>query len=292
MSESQPPKAPDNKKKKILIAIGTVALLVAGYFIYDHFMYVSTDNAQVDGHFVMLAAKVNGYVKDVSVTEGQRVKKDQTLVQLDGRDYENNLRQVAGELTSVEAKKNDSERSYRRIQGLYSKGVVAQQQYDQVSTAYAESKAKWDAVSAQVAQAKLNIENTTIRAPSDGFIAKKGVEVGQLAAPGIPLIGFVDAHDRWITANFKETDLDDIKIGAAVKVRVDAIDGKTFQGKVETISSATGATFTLLPPDNASGNFTKVVQRIPVRIHLENLSEKDVENLRVGLSADVKVSKR
>jgi membrane fusion protein (multidrug efflux system) len=279
-----------NKKKPILITVALVAGIIAGYFIFDFFMYVSTDNAQVDGHFLMLAAKVGGYVNTVNIHEGQKVAKDEVLVEIDGRDYENTLRQVSGELTSVEAKKADSERTYHRISSLYSKGVVAQQQYDNASTAYADAKAKWDAVSAQVAQAKLNLENTKIRAPSDGFIAKKSVEVGQLAAPGVPLIGFVDAHERWVTANFKETDLDRVKPGAHVKVTVDAIDGHTYFGQVETISSATGATFTLLPPDNATGNFTKVVQRVPVRIRLEKLTEKDMEDLRVGLSAFVKVS--
>ena len=277
-------------RKFILIGIGTLAVLVALYFISDSFRYVSTDNAQVDGHFVMLATKVGGYVEQVNIREGQKVKKDEALVVIDGRDYENNLRQVSGELTSVEAKKIDAEKSYHRISSLFSKGVVAQQQYDSVSATFADTKAKWDAVSAQVSQAKLNLENTKIRAPSDGFIAKKAVEVGQLAAPGVPLIGFVDAHERWITANVKETDLNRIRPGANVKVTVDALDSHTYQGKVETISSATGATFTLLPPDNASGNFTKVVQRVPVRIRLENLSDKDLEELRVGLSAYVKVS--
>lgn len=279
-----------NKKKPILGAIGAVVLVLAGYFIFDYLMYVSTDNAQVDGHAVMLAAKVGGYVTQVNIHEGQRVKKDEVLVEIDARDYENTLRQVSGELTSVQAKKSDAEKTYHRIQSLYEKGVVAQQQYDNASAAYADVKARWDAVSAQVAQAKLNLENTKIRASSDGFIAKKSVEIGQLAAPGVPLIGFVDAQERWVTANFKETDLDRIHVGAKVKISIDALDSHRFAGTVESISSATGATFTLLPPDNATGNFTKVVQRVPVRIKLENLNDKDLEELRVGLSADVKVA--
>jgi membrane fusion protein (multidrug efflux system) len=93
-----------------------------------------------------------------------------------------------------------------------------------------------------------------------------------------------------VTANFKETDLSSIKPGAKVKIEVDAIGGRSFEGKVEAISSATGATFTLLPPDNATGNFTKVVQRVPVKIGLNQLKEGDAEILRVGLSAYVKVS--
>jgi membrane fusion protein (multidrug efflux system) len=277
-------------KKNILISIGAAAILAAGWFVWNYVMYVTTDNAQIEGHFVMLAPKVGGYIVKVNIQEGQRVKKGDVLVEIDPRDYENTFRQVSGELTSVEARKNDAERMYRRITQLKNQGAVSQQQYDTTSSTYNETKAKWDAVSAQVAQAQLNLANTKIVAPSDGFIAKKSVEIGQLAAPGIPLIGFVDANERWVTANFKETDLSSIKPGAKVKVEVDAIGGRSFEGKVEAISSATGATFTLIPPDNATGNFTKVVQRVPVKIGLNQLKEGDAEILRVGLSAYVKVS--
>jgi membrane fusion protein (multidrug efflux system) len=277
-------------KKNILMGIGVAAVLAAGWFVWNYVMYVTTDNAQIEGHFVMLAPKVGGYVVKVNIQEGQRVKKGDVLVEIDPRDYENTARQVAGELTSIEARKNDAERMYRRITQLKNQGAVSQQQYDTTSSTYNETKAKWDAVSAQVAQAQLNLANTKIVAPTDGFIAKKSVEIGQLAAPGIPLIGFVDANERWVTANFKETDLSSIKPGAKVKVEVDAIGGRSFEGKVEAISSATGATFTLLPPDNATGNFTKVVQRVPVKIGLNQLKEGDAEILRVGLSAYVKVS--
>lgn len=277
-------------KKNILMGIGTLAVIAAGWFVWEYVMYVSTDNAQVEGHFVMLAPKVGGYIVKVNIQEGQRVHKGDVLAEIDSRDYENTLRQVSGELTSIEARKNDAERMYRRITQLKNQGAVSQQQFDTTLSTYNEAKAKWDAVSAQVAQARLNLANTKIVAPSDGFIAKKSVEVGQLAAPGIPLVGFVDAHERWVTANFKETDLSSIKPGAKVKVEVDAIGGRSFEGKVEAISSATGATFTLLPPDNATGNFTKVVQRVPVKIELNQLKEGDAEILRVGLSAYVKVS--
>ena len=277
-------------KKKALIAITIVAALAASYFIFEHLVYVTTDNAQIDGHFVMLAAKVGGYVTNVKVTEGQQVKKDDVLAEIDARDYDNTLHQVESNLVSIQAKKRDAETSFRRISQLYSKGVVAQQQFDTSSATYAETKANYDAISAQVAQARLNLASTKIRAPSDGFVAKKSVEVGQLATPGVPLIGFVDAQERWVTANFKETEISRIRIGAPVTIDVDALDGPNFHGKVVSISSATGATFTLLPPDNATGNFTKVVQRVPVKIQIENLKNEDFEKLRVGLSAYVKVS--
>ncbi|WP_291516247.1 HlyD family secretion protein [Bdellovibrio sp. ArHS] len=280
-----------DKKKKILSGIGALAAVGCLYFIYEHFMYVTTDNAQVEAHSVMIAAKVGGYVKAVHVSEGVRVKQGDLLVELDERDYQNTLRQIRGELSSVEARKRDLEKNQRRLSELLSKGVVSQQQYDGASTAFAEAKAKFEALSAQVAQAELNFENTKIKAPSDGFIAKKSVEVGQLAAPGVPLIGFVDSGERWVTANFKETEIEGVQPGKRVNIDVDAISGKSFVGVVESISSATGATFTLLPPDNATGNFTKVVQRVPVKIKFENVTAEEVEALKAGLSAFVKVHK-
>jgi membrane fusion protein, multidrug efflux system len=281
-----------DKKKKILSGVGAVAVLIAGYLIVDHLRFVETDNAQIEGHAVMLAAKVGGFIVKTNVADGQRVKKGDVLVEIDDRDYRNTLAQVKSDLVSIEARKRDSETNSKRLRDLYSKGAVSQQQLDTVSTSFAEAKAKFDAVSAQVAQAELNLDYTKIRAPTDGIIARKSAEVGQLANPGVPLVGFVGTEERWITANFKETEIADVKPGAEVEIVVDAIPSRRFKGVVEAISSATGATFTLLPPDNATGNFTKVVQRVPVKIALKDLSLEDRELLRAGLSVVVKVHRK
>lgn len=280
-----------DKKKKILIGIGSLALIGVLYFAYEYFMYVTTDNAQVEAHSVMIAAKVGGYVQQVNVVEGQRVKKGDVLILIDPRDYENTLTQAKGELSSLEARRRDAERTFTRLKGLLATGAVSQAQFDTASAGYQETRARYEGVAAQVSQAELNLANTKIVAPTNGYIAKKSVEIGQLAAPGVPLIGFVSSEERWVTANFKETDIENIKVGAKAHVDVDAVSSRTFEGKVVAISAATGATFTLLPPDNATGNFTKVVQRVPVKIELEHLSEADTEMLRAGLSADVKISK-
>lgn len=278
-----------NKRKKILMGVGTVALIAAVYFLYEHFTYVTTDNAQVAAHAVMLAPKVAGYVVTVNAEEGQKVKKGDILIEIDSRDYENSVTQAKGDVTSLEARRKEADRTFQRLNQLFKSGAVSQQQFDAANAAHSDMRAKYDAAAAHAAQAELNLDNTKIRAPSDGFIAKKSVEVGQMAAIGVPLLGFVDAGERWVTANFKETDISSLKIGADVLIDVDAIPGHTFHGKVESVSSATGATFTLLPPDNATGNFTKVVQRVPVKIIFTGLQEADKELLRAGLSSFVKV---
>lgn len=281
----------NNKKKIIFSLIGFTVIVVVSNLSIEHFSFVKTDNAQVFGHSLMLAPKVSGYITKVNIIEGQKVEKGSTLIEIDSRDYENNLKQVKADLASIEARRRDAEKNYRRLVDLLSKGAVSQQQFDASTAQFNDIKAKYDSIASQVAQAELNISNTKITAPTEGFIAKKSVEVGQLATPGIPLIGFVDSSERWIIANFKETEIENIKINATVDIEVDALSHKVFSGKVESISSATGATFTLLPPDNATGNFTKVVQRIPVKIKLENLSSEDITKLQTGLSALVKVHK-
>ena len=250
-----------------------------------------SDNAQVDGHFLMLSPKVTGFIKKVNVVEGQKVKEGDLLIEIDQRDFQYILEQMQGELVSKQAIKDDAEKNAQRMTTLFSNGAVSQQQRDAARTAMMESKANFDAINAKVEQAKLNLENTIIKAPIDGFIAKKSAEESQLASIGTPLLGFVGGKQRWVVANLKETQIEFIHAGAKAEVYVDAYPNKSFHGIVESVSSATGALFSLLPPDNATGNFTKVVQRIPVHILLQDLTEQDIELLRLGLSAEVKIRK-
>ena len=278
-----------DKKKKIIAAVAVVGILVASYFIYEYMMYVETDNAQVEAHTVLISAKVPGYIKNVFVTDGKKVKKDEVLVQIDDRDYKAAYESTQSEVLSLEARKTDTEKNYYRLKELLGKAVVSQQQYDTARASYSEIKAKYDAAVSRATQAQINLEYTQIKAPSNGVIAKTAAEVGQLANSGMALIGFVSSEERWIMANFKETEISDIKIGLPVDIKIDAVNGAHFKGEIESISSATGATFSLLPPDNATGNFTKVVQRVPVKIKISGLSENDKDKLQAGLSAVVKV---
>jgi membrane fusion protein, multidrug efflux system len=143
---------------------------------------------------------------------------------------------------------------------------------------------------AAVAQAKLNLEYATVKAPADGLVSRKSVEVGQIIQPGQPLLSIVPLHEVWVTANFKETQLSEMRQGLKASISVDAYGGREFQGTVESIAAATGARFSLLPPENATGNFVKVVQRVPVKIVLENRDPQHV--LRPGMSVEATVYTR
>jgi membrane fusion protein (multidrug efflux system) len=129
----------------------------------------------------------------------------------------------------------------------------------------------------------LQLSFTKIMAPTPGSVSKKLVEVGQLVQPGQTLMNIASDTGLFVTANFKETQLDDLRVGQPVELEVDAYGGAKIEGVVESISAATGARFTLLPPDNASGNFTKVVQRVPVRIRITKGLDT-TRPLRIGLS--------
>ena len=139
--------------------------------------------------------------------------------------------------------------------------------------------------------AKLNLTYATIIAPCNGYVSKKNVQPGQLVAVGQNLFALVDESEIWVMANFKETQIEKMKVGQKVKIEVDAYPDKEFEGTIQSLSAATGSMFALLPPDNATGNFVKVVQRVPVKIIIDKNQNKDFP-LRAGMNvkAIVKVS--
>lgn len=184
----------------------------------------------------------------------------------------------------------------RRLQQLAEKQIISGQALDAAAASAATLKAQLDALERQAGaagatltgaqagvrlaaarlaaaraardNASLQLSYATVRAPLDGVLARKQVEPGQLVQPGAPLFVVVADSGGWVTANFKETQLDRLRIGQEARLEVDAYPGCVARGVVESVSPATGAKFALLPPDNATGNFTKVVQRIPVRVHV------------------------
>jgi len=133
------------------------------------------------------------------------------------------------------------------------------------------------------AHTQLELDYATMKAPASGYVSKKTVEVGQVVQPGQPLLAIVPLDDIWVTANFKESQLRKIRPGQRAEVAVDAYGGRRYQGRVDSISPATGARFSLLPPENASGNYVKVVQRVPVKILFEKGQDSE-HVLRPGMS--------
>jgi membrane fusion protein (multidrug efflux system) len=157
------------------------------------------------------------------------------------------------------------------------------QQVSMIKARAAAAEARAQQARANLSQADLNLQYTTVKAPARGVVSKKGLNPGQVVQPGQPLLALVQVDDVWVTANFKETQLKDMRAGQRATVTVDALGGREFKGKVDSIAGATGARFSLLPPENATGNFVKIVQRVPVKIVLD--PGQDPEHLlRPGLS--------
>jgi membrane fusion protein (multidrug efflux system) len=191
-----------------------------------------------------------------------------------------------------------------RAERLITEEVIPQEQYERMMTAFAVASAQLKAAEEQLRQAEsqkvtqistvqqkeaakdiagLNVNYTKIYAPVDGYVTKKSVQVGNQIQSGQPLMAVVALNDIWITANYKETEMGNIRPGQKVKIKVDSYPGKTFFGKVDSIMAGTGVSFSLFPPENATGNYVKVVQRIPVKIVLDEETDKD-HVLRIGMS--------
>jgi membrane fusion protein, multidrug efflux system len=160
---------------------------------------------------------------------------------------------------------------------------TAPQQVKQINARAEAAGAQVKQAKAALQQAELNLEYATIKAPVAGIVSRKSVEVGQVVQAGQPLLAIIPLENVWVTANFKETQLRDMRAGQRATVKVDAYGGKSFNGRIDSIAAATGARFSMLPPENATGNFVKVVQRVPVKIVLDPGQDPD-HQLRPGMS--------
>ena len=230
---------------------------------------------------------------------------------------QNNLTVNDAGIEEVCVQRANAERELQRYKKLLEEDAVTRQQYDNVKTAYDAINARYEQAlrmkhttslikeeqthqlgqneaavrlaQAAVELARLNLSYTVIIAPCDGTTGKKEILEGQLVQPGQTIVDIVDSSDLWVIANYRETQLPNIKEGAEVEITADAVPNVTFKGVVESISDATGAAFSLIPQDNATGNFVKVEQRVPVRIRLQGNDADKVSRLRTGFNVECKV---
>ena len=176
-----------------------------------------------------------------------------------------------------------------KLESARRQASAAGSQVSASGAAVRSADARLAAAQAAVDNARLDVSYALITAPTAGVIAKRNAETGALVQPGQSLMSIVPDRDVWVTANLKETQLNNVRVGDSVEFTVDAYPGRKFSGRVESLSPATGAKFALLPPDNATGNFTKVVQRVPVKIAVEQ-STDSAHLLRPGMSVDVDIA--
>jgi membrane fusion protein (multidrug efflux system) len=288
----------DEKPRKSLrpfIILAVVLSLIAaafGLYGWHNSFFATTDDAEIDGNLYTIAAQISGRVAQVRVGDNQHVAAGQLLVQLDNRDQRVALlkaqagqAQAAAELAQDLAQVSEANATVAQAQSDYDRFIsvnpraTTRQQVDAATAAIATAKAKLSAAQAAVqsgqanlaaagaalADARLQLSYTQITAPAAGHVAMKTIQPGNVVAPGTAMMSLV-SDEVWVTANYKETQLAGIRLGAVADISVDAVPGVIFKARVDSIQYGTGAVFSLLPAQNATGNYIKIIQRVPVKL--------------------------
>ncbi len=232
----------------VLLMIGWIA-----WWIYFR-AYISTNDSRVETNILRVApVGVGGRIEKVMVEEGDSVKTGQVLVEIDHRVPETQFKKAKAryQLALVEL---------GRAQSLAGKNIAAVKDLD-------NARANFDMAEADMRLAEINLQNTYLKAPIDGVVIQKPAQPGNVIEPGQAAIVISDVDHAWVEANIEETSIARVRVGQPVSISLD--EGGSLTGRVQEITAAAGSTFSLLPAENASGNYTKVVQRIPVKIALD-----------------------
>jgi len=324
---------------KIYIPLFIIVLLIgiaSWYWYRDYTMYISTDDAHIDSDNVQVGSKILGRIARLHAIEGDTIRKNSLLVELDSLDLIAQKNQISAMLVqanaqleqanaklnydtenikvfdvAVEKAKEDYERAKQQISG----DVITREQFDHLKKAYETAKAQLNAAKIQLsvsraqigsanasvgfADAQINVidtqlTNTRLYAPFDGIISKRWLLAGDIVQPGQSIFSLTGQSLRWVIVYLEETKLSEIRLNQTAKFTIDAFDNKWFQGKVFSIGASTASLFSLIPANNASGNFTKVTQRVPVKISIDSDDQgDDVKKLTIlpGMSVVVKILK-
>jgi membrane fusion protein (multidrug efflux system) len=249
-----------------IIVVALVVLVAAGggYWLHSRGRE-STDDAFIEGRIVRISAQVPGEIKELLVNDNQQVQANQVLVRLDDRQYRAAVDQARAELLVADAEAQRTARDSQRAEALFARQLVSAADRDHAVAAARGAAGQLESARQRLAQAQLNLSYTVITAPEAGHVTRRSAEEGAYVQVGQALMAIVPG-DLWVIANFKETQLRNMQPGQRVDVKVDAYPHRVFHAHVDSIQRGTGARFSVLPPENATGNFVKVVQRVPVKI--------------------------
>ncbi|MBL8547674.1 MAG: HlyD family secretion protein [Hyphomonadaceae bacterium] len=281
-----------------------VAIWGGNWFFVGRHM-VTTDNAYVRADISLISPQIEGYVRAIPVAENQSVHAGDILVEIDPTDYQARLAAARAALAEAQGARQSQQAGralasadvarYRPLaeRGLLSPARMQQLEIQarQAGGGAAAADAAVQAAQAQLEQAELDLSRTTVRAPIDGVVGDRQVQLGQLVRSGAPLMSVVPLQSVYIVANFKETQIENFRPGQSVTIRPDVAHSLRLHGTVESLAPASGSEFSIIPTDTATGNFTKIVQRVPVRIRLDP-GQEGLQLLRPGLSAGVTVDTR
>ena len=340
------------RRQMVTSGIGLAILVwglikVVGIFI-DYRSTETSNDAQVEQYLSPVNLRAAGYIKKIYFTEHQSVKKGDTLLVLDDREYRIRVMEAEAALKDAMAGANvidatlqttqtsatvyDSniaeievrlaklDKDIKRYRNLVERKAATPIQLEQLETEYAATKKKLEQVRKQqkaafsgvnevtnrkanmeasieraqaaLEMAKLNLSYCTVVAPCDGQLGRRALEEGQFISAGQTITYIMPNTTKWVIANYKETQVENLFVGQHVRMTVDAISDKEFEGTVTAISGATGSKYSLVPTDNSAGNFVKIQQRVPVRIDFNNLSEEDNLRLAAGMMVIVKAERK
>lgn len=325
----------------VVIAVG----IVQAVMLFLNYKHTETSNdAQIEQYISPVNLRASGYIKKIYFTEHQNVKKGDTLMVLDDREYrirvmeaeaalkdakagasvidatlqttQNNASVFDASIAEIEVRLAKLEKDNQRYTNLVQRRAATPIQLEQIETEYAATLKKLEAVKRQqkaansgvnevshrrenieasieraeaaLEMAKLNLSYTVVTAPCDGKLGRRAIEEGQFINAGQTITYIIPETEKWVIANYKETQIENLKIGQEVRISVDAISDKEFTGVITAISGATGSKYSLVPTDNSAGNFVKIQQRIPVRIDFKGLTKEDNERLAAGMMVVVK----
>lgn len=335
--------------RQIIVSLIGVAILVwgivnIGCMFMDYKSNEKSDDAQVEQYISPVNMRASGYIKKIYFKEHQDIKKGDTLLVLDDREYRIRVMEAEAALkdamaganvidasvqttqtsatvyeasiAEIEIRLAKLEKDHQRYKNLVARNAATPIQLEQIETEYNATKKKLDAVRRQqkaaysgvnevqtrkkntaaaieraqdaLEMAKLNLSYCVVTAPCDGKLGRRALEEGQLVNAGQTITYIMPDTQKWVIANYKETQVEKLYVGQKVIMTVDAFQGKEFEGKITAISGATGSKYSLVPTDNSAGNFVKIQQRVPVRIEFEGISKEDNEKLAAGMMVVVK----
>ncbi len=280
-------------RKKLLIGLGSIVAICAigafAYWVVYGSRFVSTDNAYAAVEIAQITPSTSGTIQEVKVKDTEAVKKGDILVVIDDTDAKLTYAKLNADLVRAEANLSSAKIDYDRRAAIVESGSVSKEELTDSENALKVAQANRDLSKAALDQAQVDLDRTVVRSPVDGVVAKRQVQLGQRVQAGALLLSVVPVQDMHVDANFKEGQLEHVKVGQTASVKADIYGSSVeYQGVVEGFSGGSGAAFSAIPAQNATGNWIKVVQRLPVRIRL-NPEELKANPLKVGLSMDVTI---
>lgn len=275
-------------RQRALLVFLAILAIYGGYLYWRQFQYYeSTDDAYVGAHVVSIAAQVAGPVKKVYIHDDSVVQAGQPLFEINEHPYKIALAAAEANVRVQQAVLANAQSINGRTHQMAARHFLSSQSSDNAQTAVQADKARLEVAQATLAQARLNLRHCLIHAPTTGLVTHVRIRPGAYIQAGTPLFALIASTQYWVTANFKETELRHIVAGDHAHIHIDMYPNYTFQGVVEDVSGGSGTAFSLLPPENATGNWVKVTQRVPVRIVIQDPNPK--LPLRIGTSANVTV---